>query len=244
MITLQEIEQTYHFKYPTLYYQLWEDGMLDIRWQEGWWKNIFPELKKNPPLLLFREQFSVIEDTEEIILLLKEEYKNSDSKKEIKSNYLLVPFARECAGDIYFFYNSENSKPTPRVIKHWEDYDSSEIIADNLQNFIFYGMLSMVHSIYTKAPICLGDFYENIANLFRTHRPYLTEKQVEVIEKIYSRKLTTYKAIQVKKNNLLTALIHYQDYTALLSDEEFEELMKEYNPILVSEEERHSFLLE
>ena len=102
----------------------------------------------------------------------------------------------------------------------------------------------MVHSIYTKAPICLGDFYENIANLFRTHRPYLTEEQAEVIEKIYSRKLTTYKAIQVKKDNLLTPLIHYQDYTALLSDEEFEELMKEYNPILVSEEERHFSLLE
>ena len=183
MITLQEIEQTYHFKYPTLYYQLWEDGMLDIRWQEGWWKNIFPELKKNPPLLLFREQFSVIEDTEEIILLLK----NSDSKKEIKSNYLLVPFARECAGDIYFFYNSENSKPAPRVIKHWEDFGSAEILADNLQNFILYGLLSMVHSIYTKAPICLGDFYETMANLCRRQRPYRTGGQAQVIEKIHSR---------------------------------------------------------
>lgn len=240
MITLQEIEQTYHFKYPTLYYQLWEDGMLDIRWQEGWWKNIFPEFKKNPPLLLFRDQFTALDDAEEIVNLI-EDYK---SQRGIKAEYLLVPFASECEGDVCFFYNREKPEQPPVIVKDWYDFDSAEILADNLQNFIFYGMLSMVHSIYTKAPICLGDFYENIANLFRTHRPYLTEKQVEVIEKIYSRKLTTYKAIQVKKNNLLTALIHYQDYTALLSDEEFEELMKEYNPILVSEEERHSFLLE
>lgn len=240
MITLQEIEQTYHFKYPTLYYQLWEDGMLDIRWQEGWWKNIFPELKKNPPLLLFRDQFMALDDAEEIVNLI-EDYK---SQRGIKAEYLLVPFASECAGDVCFFYNREKPEQPPVIVKDWYDFDSAEIIADNLQNFIFYGMLSMVHSIYTKAPICLGDFYENIANLFRTHRPYLTEKQVEVIEKIYSRKLTTYKAIQVKKNNLLTALIHYQDYTALLSDEEFEELMKEYNPILVSEEERYFSLLE
>jgi hypothetical protein len=240
MITLQEIEQTYHFKYPTLYYQLWEDGMLDIRWQEGWWKNIFPELKKNPPLLLFRDQFMALDDAEEIVNLI-EDYK---SQRGIKAEYLLVPFASECAGDVCFFYNREKPEQPPVIVKDWYDFDSAEIIADNLQNFIFYGMLSMVHSIYTKAPICLGDFYENIANLFRTHRPYLTEKQVEVIEKIYSRKLTAYKAIQVKKDNLLTALIHYQDYTALLSDEEFEELMKEYNPILVSEEERHFFLLE
>ena len=240
MITLQEIEQTYHFKYPTLYYQLWEDGMLDICWQEGWWKNIFPELKKNPPLLLFRDQFMALDDAEEIVNLI-EDYK---SQRGIKAEYLLVPFASECAGDVCFFYNREKPEQPPVVVKDWYDFDSAEIIADNLQNFIFYGMLSMVHSIYTKAPICLGDFYENIANLFRTHRPYLTEEQAEVIEKIYSRKLTTYKAIQVKKDNLLTALIHYQDYTALLSDEEFEELMKEYNPILVSGEERHSFRLE
>ena len=240
MITLQEIEQTNHFKYPTLYYQLWEDGMLDIRWQEGWWKNIFPELKKNPPLLLFRDQFMALDDAEEIVNLI-EDYK---SQRGIKAKYLLVPFARECAGDVCFFYNREKPEQPPVIVKDWYDFDSAEILADNLQNFIFYGMLSMVHSIYTKAPICLGDFYENIANLFRTHRPYLTEEQAEVIEKIYSRKLTAYKAIQVKKDNLLTALIHYQDYTALLSDEEFEELMKEYNPILVSEEERHSFLLE
>ncbi|EGD33413.1 hypothetical protein [Capnocytophaga sp. oral taxon 338] len=240
MITLQEIEQTYHFKYPTLYYQLWEDGMLDIRWQEGWWKNIFPELKKNPPLLLFRDQFMALDDAEEIVNLI-EDYK---SQRGIKAEYLLVPFASECAGDVCFFYNREKPEQPPVIVKDWYDFDSAEIIADNLQNFIFYGMLSMVHSIYTKAPICLGDFYENIANLFRTHRPYLTEEQAEVIEKIYSRKLTAYKAIQVKKDNLLTALIHYQDYTALLSDEEFEELMKEYNPILVSEEERHFFLLE
>ena len=240
MITLQEIEQTYHFKYPTLYYQLWEDGMLDIRWQEGWWKNIFPEFKKNPPLLLFRDQFMALDDAEEIVNLI-EDYK---SQRGIKAEYLLVPFASECAGDVCFFYNREKPEQPPVIVKDWYDFDSAEIIADNLQNFIFYGMLSMVHSIYTKAPICLGDFYENIANLFRTHRPYLTEEQAEVIEKIYSRKLTAYKAIQVKKDNLLTALIHYQDYTALLSDEEFEELMKEYNPILVSEEERHFFLLE
>lgn len=240
MITLQEIEQTYHFKYPTLYYQLWEDGMLDIRWQEGWWKNIFPEFKKNPPLLLFRDQFTALDDAEEIVNLI-EDYK---SQRGIKAEYLLVPFARECAGDVCFFYNRGKPEQPPVIVKDWYDFDSAEIIADNLQNFIFYGMLSMVHSIYTKAPICLGDFYENIANLFRTHRPYLTEEQAEVIEKIYSRKLTTYKAIQVKKDNLLTALIHYQDYTALLSDEEFEELMKEYNPILVSEEERHFSLLE
>lgn len=241
MNPLQKIEQTYNFQYPKLYHRLWEDGMLNVRWQkERWWEEVFPELKKNPPLLLFRDQFMGLDDPEEIVNLI-EDYK---SQRGIKAEYLLVPFASECQGDVCFFYHREKPEQPPVIVKDWYEFGSAEILADNLQNFIFYGMLSMVHSIYTKAPICLGDFYENIANLFRTHRPYLNEEQAEVIEKIYSRKLTTYKAIQVKKDNLLTALIHYQDYTALLSDEEFEELMKEYNPILVSEEERHSFFLE
>ena len=235
MTPLQKIEQTYGFQYPKLYHRLYEDGMLDVRWQkERWWEEVFPELKKNPPLLLFRDQFTALDDPEEIVNLI-EDYK---SQRGIKAEYLLVPFAAECAGDVCFFYNREKPEQPPVIVKDWYEFDSAQIIADNLQNFIFYEMLSMVHSIYTKAPICLGDFYENIANLFRTHRPYLTEEQAEVIEKIYSRKLTTYKAIQVKKDNLLTALIHYQDYTALLSDEEYIDLLNKYNPISTPEDDR------
>ena len=53
MNPLQKIEQTYNFQYPKLYHQLWEGGMLDVRWQkERWWEEVFPELKKNPPLLI------------------------------------------------------------------------------------------------------------------------------------------------------------------------------------------------
>ena len=231
MNPLQKIEQTYGFQYPKLYHQLYEDGMLNVHWQ---WKEVFPELKKNPPLLLFRDQFMALDDPEEIVNLI-EDYK---SQRGIKAEYLLVPFASECEGDICFFYHREKPEQPPVIVKDWYDFDSAEIIADNLQNFIFYGLLSIVYSIYAKAPICLGDFYENIANLFRTHRPYLTEEQAEVIEKIYSRKLTTYKAIQVKKDNLLTALIHYQDYTALLSDEEYIDLLNKYNPISTPEDDR------
>lgn len=47
MNPLQQIEQTYGFQYPKLYHQLYEDGMLDVRWQkERWWEEVFPELKK------------------------------------------------------------------------------------------------------------------------------------------------------------------------------------------------------
>ena len=48
MNPLQHIEQTYGFQYTKLYHRLWEDGMLNVHWQ---WEEVFPELKKNPPLL-------------------------------------------------------------------------------------------------------------------------------------------------------------------------------------------------
>ena len=79
MTPLQQIEQTYNFQYPKLYHQLYEDGMLDVRWQkERWWEEVFPELKKNPPLLLFRDQFMGLDDPEEIVNLI--EYSNYMTK--------------------------------------------------------------------------------------------------------------------------------------------------------------------
>ena len=240
MITLQEIEQTYHFKYPTLYYQLWEDGMLDIRWQEGWWKNIFPELKKNPPLLLFRDQFMALDDAEEIVNLI-EDYK---SQRGIKAEYLLVPFASECEGDICFFYNREKTELPPVIVKDWYDFNAAEIIADNLQNFIFYGLLSIVYSIYAKAS-SLSDFYENIANIYRTHHPYLSEEQAQVIKEIYNRKLKNFPCSANKEENRRSSYLiakHRSDYTALLSDEEYFDLLNKYNPISTPEDDREFFI--
>ena len=145
MNTLQKIEQTYNFQYPKLYHRLYEDGMLDVRWQkEIWWEEVFPELKKNPPLLLFRDQFMALDDAEEIVNLI-EYYK---SQRGIKAEYLLVPFASECEGDICFFYDREKPEQPPVIVKDWYDFNSAEIIADNLQNFIFYGLLQLVHIIY------------------------------------------------------------------------------------------------
>ena len=167
MNPLQEIEQTYGFQYPKLYHRLYEDGMLNVHWQ---WKEVFPELKKNPPLLLFRDQFTALDDAEDIINRIK----NNRSQRGIKTEYLLVPFASECEGEVCFFYDREKPEQPPVIVKDWYDFDAAEIIADNLQNFIFYRLLQLVHTIYQNAPILLGDFYENIANIYRTHHPYLS----------------------------------------------------------------------
>ena len=242
MNTLQKIEQTYNFQYPKLYHRLYEDGMLDVRWQkEIWWEEVFPELKKNPPLLLFRDQFMALDDAEEIVNLI-EYYK---SQRGIKAEYLLVPFASECEGDICFFYDREKPEQPPVIVKDWYDFDAAEIIADNLQNFIFYGLLSIVYSIYAKAS-SLSDFYENIANIYRTHHPYLSEEQAEVIKEIYNRKLTNFPCSAKKEENRYSPYLivkHRSDYTALLSDEEYFDLLNKYNPIWTPEDDREFFII-
>ena len=243
MNPLQKIEQTYNFQYPKLYHRLWEDRMLDVRWQkEIWWEEVFPELKKNPPLLLFRDQFMALDDAEEIVNLI-EDYK---SQRGIKAEYLLVPFASECEGDICFFYNREKTELPPVIVKDWYDFNSAEIIADNLQNFIFYGLLQLVHTIYPNTPILLGDFYENIANIYRTHRPYLSEEQAQVIKEIYNRKLTNFPCSANKEENRYSSYLiakHRSDYTALLSDEEYIDLLNKYNPISTPEDDREFFII-
>ena len=242
MTPLQQIEQTYNFQYPKLYHQLYEDRMLDVRWQkERWWEEVFPELKKNPPLLLFRNQFRALDDAENIINRIK----NNRSQRGIKTEYLLVPFASECEGEVCFFYDREKPEQPPVIVKDWYDFDAAEIIADNLQNFIFYGLLSIVYSIYAKAS-SLSDFYENIANIYRTHHPYLSEEQAQVIKEIYNRKLTNFPCSANKEENRYSSYLiakHRSDYTALLSDEEYIDLLNKYNPISTPEDDREFFII-
>ena len=134
-----------------------------------------------------------------------------------------MPFASECEGDICFFYDREKPEQPPVIVKDWYDFNSAEIIADNLQNFIFYGLLQLVHIIYPNTPILLGDFYENIANIYRTHRPYLTEEQAKVLEEIYKREIKEY----TKK---LTSGSCYT-FLTLLHEGEEETLLNKYNPL-------------
>ena len=237
MTPLQKIEQTYGFQYPKLYHRLWEDGMLNVHWQ---WEEVFPELKKNPPLLLFRDQFTALDDAEDIINRIK----NNKSQRGIKTEYLLVPFASECEGEVCFFYDREKPEQPAFIVKDWYDFDAAEIIADNLQNFIFYGLLSIVYSIYAKAS-SLSDFYENIASIYRTHHPYLSEEQAQVIKEIYNRKLTNFPCSATKEENRYSSYLiakHRSDYTALLSDEEYIDLLNKYNPISTPEDDREFFI--
>jgi len=217
----KDLEQQYNFAYPKLYHQLYADQMLDIgEYSSLWSKEVYPRLKDHPPLFLYSGEFELIPPAN--IAETIEELNGEDSWFSINPDYLFIPFGQTGGGDYYcFFYDKNNPKPEPPIALLQHDSDEAEILADTLENFFFYEMLSSVNDIYEGSLVrSEGDFQENITNLLRSHLPYVTKKeQHEILEEVYSRKLTDF--THVFPNST-------QSYQGLLSDEEFEQLVQQH----------------
>jgi len=69
-------------------------------------------------------------------------------------------------------------------------------------------------------------FYTEIANMFRTHRPYLSEQQAKIVEDIYKRKTFASTYIYTFNDREYT-----EKYIGLLSREEFDTLCNKFIPI-------------
>lgn len=65
-----------------------------------------------------------------------------------------------------------------------------------------------------------------------------------LIKEIYNRKLTNFPCSANKEENRYSSYLiakHHSDYTALLSDEEYIDLLKGHNPISTPEDDREFF---
>ena len=104
------------------------------------------------------------------------------------------------------------------------DSDEAELLANTLEDFFFYEMLNSVNDIYEGSLVrSEGDFYENITHLLQSHLPYISnEGQRQVIQEVYSRKLTDFTRVLPRST---------QTYQGLLSDEELAQLLQQYIPI-------------
>ena len=187
---LKEIEKRYNFNYPKLCYRLLDDGMLD--WglaKSDWYKTEFPKLKDKPPLLLFGEDFEIIFSKEEIIEEIdcfsdEEDYRQT--KKEFHNKF--IPFGKTGAGDLYcFFLDDKNNVHS--IVLVWHDANEVNILSENLEGFIFRQLLECVIEPYEEGLIMSGDFKENINNQLSTHKKYISDKQVKVLQEIYIREM-------------------------------------------------------
>ncbi|HFK5528310.1 TPA: SMI1/KNR4 family protein [Elizabethkingia anophelis] len=192
MDTLEDLEKEFNFTYPELYKQLYADKMLD--WGSdgnGWYTNIFPKLKENPPLLLFGcdiEIWDPIVYRDGIREMINHEI------YDINPKYRMVPFAKNGAGDMFVFQLDMEDNGEIPITFFGHDSDA-EILAKNLQDFIFRQLLESLTEIDEYSM-----FYEdseekikqNLHNQLKTHRKYLKHEQVEILENFYKRDVFEY----------------------------------------------------
>lgn len=193
MTTLDEIEKELEIQYPPLYKKLFADGMLDSGPMGMDWSRItFPKLKQQPPLLLFGEDIEIWNPTEYKAGIL--EIKDLEVY-DIATKYQFVPFAKNGAGDLYVFqFDLQNGEDIPITFFPHDDCEA-EILAKNLQDFIFRQLVEATREIDDCAMVFEEEEKEikiNFQSQLRTHRPYLTVRQIEILEEIYERKVTEY----------------------------------------------------
>lgn len=193
MNTLNDLEKEFNFSYPEIYKKLYANGMLN--WGEssnGWLVNTFPMLKKNPPLLLFGADIEIWHPTEckeRILEILNPDF------YEINEKFKLIPFAQNGAFDLYVYqYDLQNGEDIPVSFLPHDDC-KLQVLAKNLQDFIFRLLLEAVTDIYDEMlffEVDEDNLKQNLWNQLRTHSPYLTEKQISILEDIYKREIKAY----------------------------------------------------
>lgn len=237
---LKALEQQYQFQYPELYHRLYADQMLDIgEYASLWSKEVYPRLKNQPPLFLYSGEFELIPLAN--IAETIEELNGEENWFNINPDYLFIPFGQTGGGDYYCFLYNQNApslardcSSCPIVLLH-HDSDEAELLANTLEDFFFYEMLNSVNDIYEGSLVrSEGDFYENITRLLQSHLPYISnEAQRQVLQEVYSRKLTDFTRVLPRFT---------QTYQGLLSDEELVQLLQQH--ILIAGEKTFVYTTE
>lgn len=188
MNPLLQIQQQFNFTYPPLYHQLYADGMLDWgTFGPEWITKQFPELRKHPPLLLFANEFELMNFRD--IQIQLEEFADPDYWMNIHPELHFVPFAANGAGDMHCFLQQGNNQENMSIVFLCHDANRAVFKAKNLQEFIFRAMLEAVADVEEAEYGLLQEahFREDLNNFLHTHQPYLSNQQYQVIAAIYAK---------------------------------------------------------
>lgn len=229
MNQLEQIEQKFNFKYPELYKQLHVDGMLN--WGEfgpNWHAVYWNKLKNNPPLLLFGDDFELL-DFNRVIEEI-EAFKDPEDYRATKPEFQFIPFGQTGGGDLYVFQFDKQSGDNIPVTLVSHDSDEAIVLTKNLQDFIFLQLLEAVTDIDKYSRIAEEDLGANCANILKSHKPYLTESQVKKLTEVYSRQLFEYKyKVSNGREYSMTGLISRDEFKEMLLQEiGFDDFEKEF----------------
>jgi len=194
MITIEELEKKYDYKFPKLYKILFEAGMLD--WMRGynhplgegktWAEDVYPTLKENPPLLLHT-------GGADFELLTPEEVFNFEFPEDVNiEEHHFVPIAKTAEGDIYAFYANVEIEGENPVVLIWDE-DETEYIAKNFEDFIFRKMLEVsdgidkddLHADYDKEN-AMENYRKDIQLDSKSIRLYIKEEYASILEEAYN----------------------------------------------------------
>jgi SMI1 / KNR4 family (SUKH-1) len=226
MDLLGQLEKEFNFRYPALYKQLYEDGMLEFGQPSSrWFSEVYPTLKQHPSFLLYAKEFELIFLPDLVGHL--NDYLSDDGFKHInRALYRFIPFAANGAGDDYcFLYNADQPDDSQIVlVAHDDNY--ARILANHLQEFIFTEMLAAVQNIGEEDLITHEDFYKNSANFYKTHQVYLNAAQQRVIQSVYQRTLSQFTETLTYRNSRQVQ----EPQTGLLSEAELTQYILQASP--------------
>lgn len=184
-ITLRAIEQKFQLLLPAVYKKLEAEGMLEYANAFGhdWYKRIFPALKTQPPFLMFANNFELLSLRD-----IYDEQKESLDRTVWLEDFSMLPFAGDGSGDRYAFYLSTQYAPKWSIIHWWHDSDHCDILAHDLQDFIFRKMLEAAFNVDAEYDLVAdSDLKENLNHWFKTHKKYLKPNHAEILATIYQR---------------------------------------------------------
>lgn len=214
---LQDIEKKYQFEYPSLYKQLYEDGMLDLgEYCPNWYSDVYPKLKENPPLLLHSYDFELL--NLESITGEIERLTDPDDYRQINKEFKFVPFAKSGAGDHFCFFLNEEENGNVPIVLLCHDMSEAEYLAKNLGDFIFRTLLTDMSQQDMDNEESEEEFRDNIVKVFKSHKKYLTEQQKEVLQDLLKRDIVDYQILIGKSK---------EDARGFLTDIEMKKLLAE-----------------
>lgn len=185
VITLRAIEKKLQLTLPAVYRKLEADGMLDYANAFGhdWYKRIYPALKTQPPFLMFANDFELLSLRD-----IYDELNEPLNSEEWLDDFRMLPFGGDGSGDRYAFYLSGTHAPEWSIIHWWHDSDHCDILAHDLQDFIFRKMLEAAFNVEIGYDLVAdGDLKQNLNHWFKTHQKYLKPKHADILATIYQR---------------------------------------------------------
>ncbi|HIE5651102.1 TPA: SMI1/KNR4 family protein [Stenotrophomonas maltophilia] len=187
MHTLAEIELATGQTFPALYHRLDTEDRLSWGATHPQWAQVcLSELQPVPPILLYAQDYEPLERGE--LLEAWQELTAEDHYNPLRQDLQLLPFARTGAGDSYCFWTNAPGCDEPPVLLVWHDDDRADVLARNLQDFLFRKMVEAVADY--EAPYTLlshGDLADNLQRWLGSHRAWLRDDQATALEALFAR---------------------------------------------------------